>query len=56
MHFPERIVALRQENNLTEQVLADKVEEHLNQIQRYESGRLAARAGRYPAPCDCAVG
>jgi transcriptional regulator with XRE-family HTH domain len=40
MQFPERIVALRKEKNLTQQALADKVEVHLTQIQRYESGAV----------------
>ncbi len=40
MQFPERIVALRKEKNLTQQALADKVEVHLTQIQRYESGTV----------------
>jgi transcriptional regulator with XRE-family HTH domain len=40
MQFPERIVALRKERNLTQQALADKVEVHLTQIQRYESGAV----------------
>ena len=40
MQFPERIVALRKEKNLTQQALADKVSVHLTQIQRYESGAV----------------
>ena len=40
MQFPERIVALRKEKNLTQQALADKVGVHLTQIQRYESGAV----------------
>ena len=35
-----RIAALRKEKNLTQQALADKVEVHLTQIQRYESGAV----------------
>jgi transcriptional regulator with XRE-family HTH domain len=40
MQFPERIVALRKKKSLTQQALADKVEVHLTQIQRYESGAV----------------
>jgi transcriptional regulator with XRE-family HTH domain len=40
MKFPERMAALRKERSLTQQALADKVEVHLTQIQRYESGAV----------------
>ena len=36
--FPQRLVALRKERQLTQQALADKVGVHLSQIRRYEQG------------------
>lgn len=38
MDFPERLVTLRKARQLTQQQLADKVEMHISQIRRYESG------------------
>lgn len=38
MDFPERLVALRKERQLTQPQLAEKVGVHLSQIRRYESG------------------
>ncbi len=38
MDFPQRLASLRKERKLTQQALADKVEVHLSQIRRYESG------------------
>ncbi|MEM6999041.1 MAG: helix-turn-helix transcriptional regulator [Pseudomonadota bacterium] len=38
MDFPNRLSSLRKERKLTQQALADKVEVHLSQIRRYESG------------------
>lgn len=36
--FPERLVAVRKERNLTQQALADTVRCALTQLKRYESG------------------
>jgi len=38
MNFPNRLSALRKEQNMTQQVLADKANVHVAQIRRYESG------------------
>lgn len=38
MDFPERLVTLRKERGLTQQVLADKVGVAVLQIRRYEGG------------------
>lgn len=38
MHFPKRLVAIRKEQNYTQQSLADAVGLHVNQIKKYESG------------------
>ncbi len=38
MAFPQRLVALRKQQNLTQQALAELVGVHLTQIQRYEKG------------------
>lgn len=38
MDFPERLTTLRKERQLTQQQLADKVEVHISQVRRYESG------------------
>ena len=38
MDFPQRLASLRKDRKLTQQTLADKVEVHLSQIRRYESG------------------
>jgi len=38
MDFPQRLASLRKDKKLTQQALADKVEVHLSQIRRYESG------------------
>lgn len=38
MDFPERLTALRKERKLTQKALAERVEVHITQIQRYESG------------------
>jgi transcriptional regulator with XRE-family HTH domain len=38
MNFPARLVQLRKERVLTQQVLADAVGIHVNQIKRYEAG------------------
>ncbi|PIQ42717.1 MAG: transcriptional regulator [Gammaproteobacteria bacterium CG12_big_fil_rev_8_21_14_0_65_46_12] len=38
MDFPERLVRLRKERKLTQKTLAERVEVHITQIQRYENG------------------
>lgn len=38
MNFPERLATLRKARQLTQQQLADKVDLHISQIRRYESG------------------
>jgi transcriptional regulator with XRE-family HTH domain len=38
MDFPERLATLRKERQLTQQQLADKVDVHISQVRRYESG------------------
>jgi transcriptional regulator with XRE-family HTH domain len=38
MDFPTRLIQLRRQHNLTQQVLADAVAIHVNQIRRYEAG------------------
>ena len=38
MGFPERLAKLRKERGLTQQNLADAVEVHITQINRYEGG------------------
>ena len=38
MDFPERLVRLRKERKLTQKTLAEQVEVHITQIQRYENG------------------
>ena len=38
MEFPERLVTLRKERQLTQRELAERVQVHITQIQRYESG------------------
>lgn len=38
MAFPQRLAALRKQQNLTQQALAELVGVHLTQIQRYEKG------------------
>lgn len=38
MDFPERLAVLRKERGLSQQALADKVDIHVSQIRRYESG------------------
>jgi transcriptional regulator with XRE-family HTH domain len=38
MEFAERLVALRKEQGLTQQALADRAELHVSQIRRYEGG------------------
>lgn len=38
MDFAQRLAALRKERGLTQQALADRVQVHLTQINRYESG------------------
>lgn len=38
MAFPGRLVALRKTRGLTQQALADLVNVHLSQVQRYEAG------------------
>ena len=38
MDFARRLAALRREQNLTQQVLADRVGIHVSQLRRYEAG------------------
>ena len=38
MEFPERLVTLRKDRQLTQRELAERVQVHITQIQRYESG------------------
>jgi len=38
MTFPKKLAALRKENGLTQQVLADKLSIHVSQLKRYEAG------------------
>ncbi len=38
MSFPKKLAALRKENGLTQQVLADKLSIHVSQLKRYEAG------------------
>ena len=38
MDFPTRLSKLRKDKGLTQKALADSVEVHITQIQRYESG------------------
>lgn len=38
MDFAHRLAALRKERGLTQQALADRVQMHLTQINRYETG------------------
>lgn len=38
MNFPDRLAALRKENNLTQQALADSIGLHVSQVKRYEAG------------------
>ncbi len=38
MDFPDRLTSLRKERNLTQKALAERVEVHITQIQRYENG------------------
>jgi transcriptional regulator with XRE-family HTH domain len=38
MEFPQRLVALRKANSLTQRQLSERIGVHLNQIQRYENG------------------
>jgi transcriptional regulator with XRE-family HTH domain len=38
MDFPERLARLRKERNLTQKELAQRVDVHITQIQRYENG------------------
>lgn len=38
MDFARRLAALRKERGLTQQALADRVQVHLTQINRYETG------------------
>ena len=38
MDFPERLMRLRKERNLSQKALAERVEVHIKQIQRYENG------------------
>lgn len=38
MEFPERLATLRKARGLTQRTLAEKVDVHLTQIQRYENG------------------
>jgi transcriptional regulator with XRE-family HTH domain len=38
MEFAERLVALRKEQGLTQQVLADRADIHVSQVRRYEGG------------------
>ena len=38
MPFPKKLAALRKENGLTQQALADKISIHVSQLKRYEAG------------------
>ncbi len=38
MNFPAHLVALRKQQNLSQQRLADAVDLHVNQVRRYEAG------------------
>lgn len=38
MNFPARLVALRKQQGLSQQRLADAVDLHVNQVRRYEAG------------------
>jgi len=38
MSFPERLAALRKEHGFTQQQMADKIDMHVSQLKRYESG------------------
>ncbi|HTW97643.1 MAG TPA: helix-turn-helix transcriptional regulator [Acidimicrobiales bacterium] len=38
MDFAHRLVAIRKERNLTQQVLADRVGIHVSNVRRYEAG------------------
>ena len=38
MSIAARLIALRKENGLTQQEMADKIGLHVNQVRRYESG------------------
>ena len=38
MDFPARLIQLRRQHSMTQQVLADAVDIHVNQIRRYEAG------------------
>ncbi len=38
MDFPERLAALRKEQGLTQQALAERVGIHVSQLRRYEGG------------------
>ena len=38
MDFPGKLIALRQERQLTQQALADQVGVHVTQLRRYEAG------------------
>ena len=38
MDFPTRLATLRKERQLTQKTLAEKINVHITQIQRYESG------------------
>lgn len=38
MSFPKKLAALRKENDLIQQVLADKLGLHVSQLKRYEAG------------------
>nr|WP_269783532.1 helix-turn-helix transcriptional regulator [Marinibactrum halimedae] len=38
MSFPKRLTALRKDKGLTQQALANAVEVHITQINRYEAG------------------
>jgi transcriptional regulator with XRE-family HTH domain len=40
MEFPNRLVALRKEQGLTQKSLAERVGVHVTQIQRYENGSI----------------
>ncbi|MCK5071082.1 MAG: helix-turn-helix transcriptional regulator [Desulfocapsa sp.] len=37
MSFPKKLAALRKENGLTQQVLANKIDIHVSQLKRYEA-------------------
>jgi transcriptional regulator with XRE-family HTH domain len=38
MSIAARLIAIRKENGLTQQEMADKIGLHVNQVRRYESG------------------